>query len=51
MADLLKILIVWASIDVVVITSGFYMGNVVRVHFPNWWKQIVCDDYPITAAP
>jgi hypothetical protein len=43
---LLKFLTVWGSIDVVVIATGWYLGNVLRVHFPNWWKRVICDDGP-----
>lgn len=45
---LLKFLITWLSIDVVVIATGWYANNVVRVYFPNWWKRVICDDQPDT---
>ncbi len=46
---LLKFLITWLSIDVVVIATGWYINTVARVYFPNWWKQVICDDLPATS--
>jgi hypothetical protein len=46
MSALLKVLIIWGSIDVVVLATGLYLGNTIRVHFPNWWKRVICDDGP-----
>lgn len=46
MDELLKVLIIWGSIDIVILATGLYLGNVIRVHFPNWWKQVICDDGP-----
>ena len=41
---LLKFLIIWFSIDVVVIATGWYVENAIRVQFPNWWREVICGD-------
>lgn len=46
MDGLLKILTIWGAIDVVVLATGLYLGNVIRIHFPNWWKEVICDEGP-----
>jgi hypothetical protein len=46
MDELLKFLVIWGGIDVVVVATGLYLGNVIRIHFPNWWKQVICDEGP-----
>lgn len=43
---LLNILIVWISIDIVVIATGWYILEVIMVQFPNWSRRVICDDGP-----
>lgn len=43
---LLKFLIIWASIDIVVISTYWYAKTVIQVQFPNWWRQNICDEGP-----
>ncbi|MBE7551285.1 MAG: hypothetical protein HS126_09460 [Anaerolineales bacterium] len=42
----LKLLVVWLSVDVVVIASGLYLIRVIKPRFPNWWRQAVADERP-----
>jgi hypothetical protein len=46
MVWLLKLLVIWFSIDVVVIATGWYALKVIRRQFPNWWRQVIVDDMP-----
>ncbi len=41
---LLNFLIIWFSIDVVVIATGYYAANVLKPHFPDWWRAVICGD-------
>jgi hypothetical protein len=43
----LILLAIWISIDIVVIATYWYAATVIKVHFPNWWKQVICDDAPM----
>lgn len=40
---LLKLLIIWFSIDTVVIAAGYYAVNVIEPHFPDWWREVICE--------
>jgi hypothetical protein len=44
MDGLLKFLIIWFSIDVVVIATGYYAANVIKPYFPDWWSAVICGD-------
>ena len=44
MDGLLKFLTIWFSIDVVVIATGCYAVNVIKSHFPDWWRAVICGD-------
>jgi hypothetical protein len=39
----LKFIVIWFSIDVVIIATAWYAVSVIKPHFPNWWRQIVVD--------
>ena len=43
---LLRFLVVWFSIDVVVIATGWYFVRVINRQFPNWCKRVICDYGP-----
>jgi hypothetical protein len=43
---LLKFLLIWLSIDVVIIATGWYAVTVIKPYFPNWWRRAVVDDAP-----
>lgn len=43
---LLKFLVIWTSIDVLVIATGWYARSVIKAQFPIWWKRAICDDGP-----
>ena len=47
MDGLLKFLIIWFSIDVVVIATGYYAANVIKPHFPDWWRAVIFSDRPV----
>jgi hypothetical protein len=47
---LLNFLIIWVSIDIVVIATDWYAESVIRTQFPNWWKRVICDDLPDTGS-
>ncbi len=46
MDGLLKFLIIWFSIDVVVIATGYYAANVIKPRFPDWWRRVIADAEP-----
>ena len=43
---LLKLIVIWFSIDVVIIATGWYAVNVIKPHFPNWWRRVIVDVEP-----
>jgi hypothetical protein len=41
---LLKLVVIWISIDIVTIATGWYAINVIKPRFPNWWRQVIIAD-------
>jgi ABC-type Fe3+ transport system permease subunit len=40
---LLNVAILWFSISVVVIVTGWYAAVVIPVFCPEWWRRVVVD--------
>ena len=46
MAWWLQLLIIWLSIDGVVIATGWYVVTL-KPYFPNWWERVIaCEVEP-----
>ncbi len=46
MAWWLQLIIIWLSIDIVVIATGWYGVTTIKPKFPNWWKRVIADVEP-----
>jgi hypothetical protein len=46
MDELLKLVVIWLSIDVLIISTGWYAVKVIRPLSPNWWRQVIADNEP-----
>jgi hypothetical protein len=44
MMSLLEFLVIWFSIDVVVLVTGWYAVFTIRPRFSDWWKQHIVDE-------
>ena len=44
MEYLLKVVVIWLSIDILIIATGWYAATVIKPNFPNWWRRVVVDD-------
>jgi hypothetical protein len=40
---LLRLVVIWFSLDVVIMATGWYAKSIVKVQFPNWWRRVICD--------
>jgi hypothetical protein len=43
---LLKLVVIWFSLDVVLIATGWYAISTIKIQFPNWWRRVICDKGP-----
>jgi hypothetical protein len=43
---LLDVAILWFSLSVVVIATGWYAAVVIPVFWPEWWRRVVVDTEP-----
>jgi hypothetical protein len=41
---LLRIIVVWLSIDIVIFATVWYAVVTIKPYYPNWWRQMVVDD-------
>ena len=46
MAWWLQFLLIWLSVDIVVIATGWYSVTTLKPNFPNWWKRVIADMEP-----
>ena len=46
MSWLLQLIIIWLSIDVLIVTTGWYAVTTIKPNFPNWWKRTIADVEP-----
>jgi|GEM_PF-6044156 len=41
---LLKLVVIWLSIDILIIATGWYFVTTIKPLCPGWWKRVVVDD-------
>ncbi|NJN93165.1 MAG: hypothetical protein HC875_03265 [Anaerolineales bacterium] len=42
----LQFIIIWLSIDLIIIATGWYIATL-KAYFPNWWEQVIaCEVEP-----
>jgi hypothetical protein len=42
-----QLIVVWLSIDVVIIATGWYAITTIKRYFPNWWERVIaCEVEP-----
>jgi hypothetical protein len=46
MSWLLQLIIIWLSIDILIIATGWYSITTIKPYFPNWWKCTIADFEP-----
>lgn len=37
-------MIVWLSLDVLIIAAGWYAVAIIKPHWPDWWRRVVADE-------
>jgi hypothetical protein len=42
----LQLIVIWLSIDILVIATGWYAVTTIKTYFPNWWKRTIADIEP-----
>jgi len=43
---LLKLLILWFSLDIIIIATIWYGVSTIKPLYPTWWQQVIVDDAP-----
>lgn len=41
---LLDFSVVWLSIDIIIMATGWYLATTIKPRYPNWWKRVIVDD-------
>jgi len=41
---LFKFIIIWLSLDIVIIATGWYFVYTIRPVFPDWWRRVIVDE-------
>jgi hypothetical protein len=41
-----KLAVIWLSIDLVIITIGWYALAVIKPRHPEWWRRVIADYDP-----
>jgi hypothetical protein len=49
MVWLLKLGLVWLSLDVLIIATGWYLVKAVKPNFPHWWQRVIADESSLPA--
>jgi len=42
----LQLIVIWLSIDILIIATGWYAVTTIKPYFPNWWKRTIADVEP-----
>lgn len=50
MSWLWQLVLIWLSIDILIIATGWYAVSTIKPHFPDWWKRTIADIEPDTSA-
>ena len=43
---LLKFIVIWLSLDILIIATAWYGLTTIQPLCPNWWRRVIADDYP-----
>lgn len=46
MSWLLQLIVIWLSLDILIIATGWYAVTTLKPYFPNWWKRTIADVEP-----
>ena len=46
MSWLLQLIVIWLSIDILIIATGWYAVTTIKPYFPIWWKRTIADMEP-----
>ena len=47
MESVLDFIILWLSLDIIIVATGWYMVTTIKPRCPNWWRRTIVDDEPI----
>lgn len=47
MESVLDFIILWLSLDIIIVATGWYMVATIKPRYPNWWRRTIVDDEPI----
>jgi hypothetical protein len=43
---LLKIGLLWALSDIIIIATGWYLQATIGLCWPGWWRRVIVDEVP-----
>ena len=46
MTWLLDLMILWFSLSILIVATGWYAARVIPLFWPQWWRRVVVDTEP-----
>jgi uncharacterized protein involved in cysteine biosynthesis len=40
----LEFIVIWLSVDIVIIATGWFTVSTIKTFFPNWWERVVASE-------
>lgn len=40
----LEFIIIWLSIDIIIIATGWFTVGTIKTFFPNWWERVIASE-------
>ena len=44
---LVKLVVIWMSIDILMLATSWYGVTVIKPRYPDWWKRVIVDHEPM----
>lgn len=44
------VLIVWLSLDGLIIATGWFAVATIKPRWPEWWRRVVADELPVAGS-
>jgi len=41
-----KLILLWLSVDIIIIATGWYLVTVIEPCYPEWWRRYIIDEMP-----
>ena len=41
-----NVVVIWLSLSVFVVATGWYVATLIKEYWPDWWRRVVVDTEP-----